>query len=279
MRRIGLLHHPKLAGSLQLLSDLKREIEGNGLQAWVGSSWDREALEGQMEALDLVITFGGDGTIMRAARAAAMWGVPILGINMGRLGFLAELAPGQALEKLPSILEGRFWLEERAMVRADLFRQGKSLGAYEALNDAVVTRGAVARVIRLAVEVDGAPVAAYLADGLILSTATGSTAYALAAGGPILPPESRCMVAAPIVPCLTLLGPLVLAEGSRAKVAVATQHQATLVMDGQVQVEIADGDVVEARISDRLCRFVRCQPRDYFYRTLERRLKGDKDVG
>jgi NAD+ kinase len=275
MRRIGLLYHPKLSNSLHLVEELRLEIEGNGLTVWTGSSWDREALDREIPELDLLITFGGDGTIMRAARASAPFQVPILGVNMGRLGFLTELAPDQVLDKLPDVLEGRFWLEKRMMLRAELFRGGRSLGAYEALNDVVVGRGAVARVVRLGIRVEGAHLTSYLADGVILSTATGSTGYCLAAGGPILPPEARSIIVVPIAPCLGLLGPLVLSEGVRVRVELSTHHQAVLTMDGQVAVDMADGDVVAVGASERECHFVRMQPRDYFYGNLERRLKGE----
>lgn len=275
MRRIGLLYHPKLSTSLHLVEDLRREIEGNGLEAWAGSSWDREALDREMPELDLLITFGGDGTIMRAARASAPFQVPILGVNMGRLGFLTELEPDQVLDKLPDVLEGRFWLEKRMMIRSELFRGRQSLGTHEALNDVVAGRGAVARVVRLGISVDEVKLTSYLADGVILSTATGSTGYCLAAGGPILPPEARNMVIVPIVPCLGLLGPLVLSEGASVRIELSTHHQAVLTMDGQVAVDMADGDVVSVAASERECHFVRIQPRDYFYGNLERRLKGE----
>lgn len=274
MKRIGLLYHPKLSSSLRLVEELKREIEDNGLTAWTGSSWDREALDQEMPRLDLLVTFGGDGTIMRAARASAPFQVPILGVNMGRLGFLTELAPDQVMDKLPTVLEGRFWLEKRMMLRAELFRGERSLGEYEALNDMVIGRGAVARVVRLGVKVDGAFLTSYMADGLILSTATGSTAYSLAAGGPILPPEARNIIVVPIVPCLTLLGPLVLSEGALVHVELSAHHQAVFAVDGQLHVDMADGDAVSVAASERQCCFVRMQPRDYFYGNLERRLKG-----
>jgi NAD+ kinase len=275
MRRIGLLYHPKLSTSLHLVEDLRHEIEGNGLTVWAGSSWDREALDREMPELDLLITFGGDGTIMRAARASAPFQVPILGVNMGRLGFLTELEPDQVLNKLPDALEGRFWLEKRMMIRSELFRGGQSLGTHEALNDVVAGRGAVARVVRLGISVDEVELTSYLADGVIVSTATGSTGYCLAAGGPILPPEARNMVIVPIVPCLGLLGPLVLSEGASVRIELSTHHQAVLTMDGQVAVDMADGDVVLVAASERECHFVRIQPRDYFYGNLERRLKGE----
>jgi NAD+ kinase len=164
-------------------------LVARGVSAWQASSWDEAAVEAEIENLDLVITLGGDGTILRAARMGACHGVPILGLNLGRLGFLAELQPEGWQPRLERMLDGDFWVEQRMMLHAQFLQNGKCRRAFEALNDVVVSRGGLARMVRLTAYVDGGCLATYAADGLIISTATGSTAYALAADSHRPPPQ------------------------------------------------------------------------------------------
>jgi NAD+ kinase len=158
------------------------------------------------------------------------------------------------------------------LVFGELLRNGEILTGHHALNEIVVTRGALARPVRLETEVDGAALTNYVADGLIVSTATGSTAYALAAGGPILPPTLRNLVVTPVSPHLSVGRAVVLAEGCTITINVRTDHQAILSADGQMEMEVLDGDCVRVRASERNCSFVRLQPPNYFYRDLTERL-------
>ncbi len=273
MKRIGLLYHPKIPESKRVAEELTHRIEALGSSPWVCSSWEEEKIKCRLTDLDLLITLGGDGTILRAARMAAPYATPILGVNFGRLGFLAEVEPEEVAEKLPSVLEGRYWLEERMMLHAEALRGEENLGEYEALNDVVVGRGPLARVIRLATYIDGDYLTTYVADGVIVATPTGSTAYSLAAGGPILPPQLRSIIVTPLLPYLATARSLVLSPEATVKVEVSTNHSAALTVDGQINVELEDGDAVTVTASRHTCRLIRMRPKTYFYRTLLERLK------
>lgn len=273
MKRIGLLYHPKIPESRRLAEELTHQIEALGSSPWVCSAWEERRIKGRLTALDLLVTLGGDGTILRAARMAAPYATPILGVNFGRLGFLAEVEPEEVVEKLPSVLEGRYWLEERMMLHAEALRGEECLGKYKALNDVVVGRGPLARVIRLATYIDGDYLTTYAADGVIVATPTGSTAYSLAAGGPILSPQLKSILLTPILPYLATARSLVLSPRARVKVQVSTHHSAALTLDGQISVELEDGDAVTVTASRHVCYLVRMRPETYFYRTLLERLK------
>lgn len=269
---VGLLYHPRISGSQGLAAEMLEFLEGLGVSAWIGSGWDEAAVADQAAHLDLLVTLGGDGSMLRAARMASEHGIPILGVNLGRLGFLAEVQPEQWPNRFRQVLDGDFWIEERMMVHAECWRDEKTLSSYEALNDVVISRGSLARVVRLSTHIDGSYLTTYVADGLIVSTATGSTAYALAAGGPIVPPELKNMLLIPLAPHLSLERAIVLSKGSMVRVEVHTDHTAILTVDGQYEVELADGDWVQVVASPRVGRFIRLQDRAYFYRTLMKRL-------
>jgi NAD+ kinase len=273
VKRIGLLVHPKLPRAQELAQALWAELEGRGASPWLASAWDEAGIKERIAHLDLLVTLGGDGTILRVARVAAPCGVPILGINFGRRGFLAEIEPEEALEKVPLVLEGDCWLEERMMLQAELFRGGERLGTYEALNDVFVGRGAMPKVVRLAVSIDGNSLTTYVADGTLVATPTGSTAYSLAAGGPVIAPQMRSLLFVPIVPHLTPVHSLVLPPEARVRVQIFTDYDAVLTIDGQVNVELRDGDSVEATASPHTTPFIRLQPRSRFYETLLEKLR------
>lgn len=270
--RIGILFHPKLPASLPLGEEIRDFLRDHGFAPWLGSAWDEDEARNEMGGLELLITLGGDGTVLRAARMAAHTGVPILAIKVGRLGFLSEFEPAVWRERLPAILEGGFWMEERMMLRAEVHRGGKALNSFEALNEVVVSRGALARMVRLATHIDGGYMTTYAADGVIVATPTGSTAYALAVGGPILPPELKNILVIPIAPHLSLDRAIVLSQGASVRIEVSTDHRAMLTVDGQFEVGVMDGDNVIVRASSNVARFLRTRERTYFYRSLMRRL-------
>ncbi|MFN8454461.1 MAG: NAD(+)/NADH kinase [Anaerolineae bacterium] len=270
--KIGLLYHPKLAESRVMAAEMLEFIEGLGASAWVSSSWSEETIMERLKELDLLITLGGDGSLLRAARLTARAAVPILGINMGRLGFLVEVQPAEWPERVRQTLLGHGWIEERMMVHAEHYHEGQLVSTYEALNEVVIGRGEFARVVRLRTDIDGGFLTTYTADGLIIATATGSTAYALAAGGPILPPELENFLLVPLAPHLSLERAVVLSKGVTVTVQVSTDHTAILTVDGQFEIELADQDKVVMRASPWVGRFVRLQEKNYFYRTLMQRL-------
>jgi NAD+ kinase len=278
MKRIGLLHHPVLPATQQLAEVMAQQAQAHGLATWIGSTWDEDAVRGEIPVLDLLVTLGGDGSILRAARMAGSHNVPVLGINMGRLGFLAELEPEEWLDALPRLAGGNYWIEERMMLYAEFRRldhqqDDEERRGYEALNDVVLSRGSLARIVRLETYIDGGYLTTYAADGLIIATPTGSTAYAHAVGGPILPPELKNILLIPIAPHLSMERAIVMGQGDKVKARIRTDHQAILTVDGQFEYELEDGDWVTVEASPHVSRFVRLQDRTYFYRTLMKRLR------
>lgn len=268
---ILLLHHPKIPQSLVLAREWSLQFAALGAHATLVSAWDDTAITREVAETQLAITLGGDGTILRAARLCAPVSVPILGIKMGRIGFLSEMSPEQF--DANAVLAKKYWIEERTMLRATCTRGGKIIGQFHALNDVVVGRGNLARVVRLATHIDGGYLATFVADGAIVSTATGSTAYASAAGGPILAPNVRDLVLVPIAPYLSQLKSLVVPAGSCIDLNLQTDHHSILTIDGQTDVELENGDQVSVAASEHVARFARFQPRTYFYRTLVERLR------
>lgn len=272
MHTIGLIFNPRLAASLPLAQEITAWLATRGVTAWLCCSDPQPTTQAVAEPTDLLVTLGGDGTILRAIHLAAPLQIPVLGINLGRVGFLTEARPEVWVSVLTQVLEDRGWLEERTLLRATLLRGGQSLGQRDALNDAVISRGALARTVRLETWVDGAPLTRYVADGLILATATGSTAYAYAVGGPVLPPWLDNLLLVPVAPHLTLDRPLVLEAGAVVEVIVHTTLPGLLSTDGQLVGELWDGDCVRVERSPLVAYFLRLRTRDDFYRTLVDRL-------
>ena len=222
---------------------------------------------------DLVIVAGGDGTLLSAARIAGPRGVPILGVNFGGLGFMTELQPEETFAGLERILAGAFAIEERAALSVRLLRRRRVVASHVVLNDAVITKTALARMLVLAVRIDGEPVATYTSDGLILATPTGSTAYNLSAGGPILDPRMSAVLVTPICPHSMTYRPLVVPGSVRINVVLESRaEQAYLTLDGQVGHPMRTGDVLEVSRHERPVRLVRVAGRGYF-EILQRKLR------
>ncbi len=197
-------------------------------------------------AVDLLVVLGGDGTILRGAALCADEGVPILGVNLGALGFLASAAPSEALDVLGGALDGKLAIEERLRLRCELKLASGETVVRHAANDAVVSQGALARLIELDVDVDGTHLARYRADGLIVATPTGSTAYNLSAGGPIVAPEVRAVVLSPICPHTLTVRPIVLPSSETIGVTLASDaDHVQLTLDGQWGQRVARGDRIE----------------------------------
>jgi NAD+ kinase len=270
-KRMQIYYHPKVDDSQAFAEEMKRHLQRLSVQAEAASIAD-DAAKAHLPEHDMIAIIGGDGTMLRGGCMAAMHGVPALGINFGRLGFLAEVQPDEWKGVLARILVGDYWLEERAMLHVEHFHGDEKLDAAEVLNEAVVSRGALARPIRLRTWVDGDDLTTYVADGLIVATATGSTAYALAVGGPILPPELKNILLVPIAPHLCIERAIVLSDGATLKILVRTEHQAILSADGQMEVPLQDGDHVIVHKSEFVTRFVRVQEPTYFYRNLNSRM-------
>lgn len=272
VKTVGILHHPRLPAARLLAEEIAAWLAQRDIASRIDSALEEGERLAHLNHQDMVITLGGDGTILRAAHLSAMYNVPLLGINMGRVGFLTEFTPQDWRERLPAVLAGEYWIEERIMLRASAQRGTQSLGIFDALNDVVVGRGELARVLHVEASVDGAPLTTYVADGVIVATPTGSTAYALSAGGPILAPDLDVMLIIPVAPHLAFNRALVLPAGSQLTFTVHTYHHAQLIVDGQGEARLVDGDVVQVAISPYRCRFVRTQPRTYFYQSLVEKL-------
>ena len=278
--RIVVTAHPRLPDGLKVASAISEYLKGKGIDAPHGSLND-EDLRKQVKQgkFDLLVTVGGDGTMLRAAQLCAPCGVPTLGINHGRLGFLFQTESENWQGMIDTLLKGEGWIENRMMLRAEHLRSGEIISKWYALNDAVVSRGQFVRPVHLSASVDGLKLATYVADGLIASTPTGSTAYALAAGGPILPPELRNILLVPIAPHLSVDRAVVLSEGSSVSITVCDLSEAVLSVDGQIPIGLADNDQVEVRAGDYAARFVRFGDPGYFYRNLTGHMNQNPAIG
>ncbi len=276
MKKIGIIYHPLNSAAGRLADDLAARLETRRLSVWKCSAWDGGKARERVDGTELVLTVGGDGTILRAAQAIIPRAVPITGINLGNLGFMTELATNETGDRLDELLDGGGWSDERALLQAEVVTTGAQAqsASFHALNDVVVAHGDVARVIRVDVSIDDEPLTTYKADGVIVSTATGSTGYAFAAGGPILHPQAKELVLLPIVPHLSASYKLVLSPESTIKLEIGANYTATLTVDGYVSHPITGGTTVTVRRSARTIRFLRVHDTDSFYTTLERRLKG-----
>jgi len=226
-------------------------------------SVDRGQLASQSP--QLVIVLGGDGTLLAAARIFATVGTPILSVNLGFLGFLTEVRLADLYATLENWCAGCHTLDERAMLHAALWRDGAEIAAYEALNEIVVSKGDIARMGNFAVELDGKSVARFRADGVIVSTPTGSTAYTLAANGPILTPDVDAMVVTPICPHLLTLRPIVVRGDASLAVRVeGVPNVALLTVDGQQGLELQLGDEIRCRRSCHTVKLVRLGGTGFF---------------
>lgn len=269
MKKVGIFVHSRWEAAMTLTDEVASYLRKHGVDTvWTTSDWDDAGGEANMSGTDLLICLGGDGTVLRAARTVIPNEVPILGVNMGRLGFLSEVRPDQLMERLPDVLAGRYRLEERAMLQAQLPAWGVT---YHALNDVVAGRPTVGRPIYVEVVVDGSRLAIHRCDAIIVASATGSTAYSLSAGGPILHPESKDLVLTAVSPHMAAARPVVLPRDSTIDLIVEADQDAVVSVDGQVDRELATGDTVTVCRSPYVTRMVRfSEPEDYWTRLAER---------
>lgn len=267
-KRPVVMAYPKMPDAFVEAEFIAAYLKEKGLDAPCGSLYE-EDLRNRVKnhEFDLLIIAGGDGSMLRAGHLCAPLGVPILGINLGRLGFLIQVDRNDWHEYFEKLFNHEAWIENRMMLHAEHIRAGDSLGHWNALNEVVVGRGPNLRPVRLSASVDGRHLSSYVSDGLIAATATGSTAYALAAGGPILPPELRNILLVPIAPHLSVDRAVVLSEGSMVSIRVNGEN-AVLSIDGQSPVSLAEDDHIDVRAADVTTQFVRFGEPDYFYRNL-----------
>jgi NAD+ kinase len=271
LRQIGILYQSHIEQASRLAEAIEERALLLGKGVWRRSSWDENLGEQDVSETDLIVSVGGDGTLLRVTRVAAPWGIPILGVNAGRLGFLTEIEGENALSALPEVFEGRGWMEERTMLLVQ-----KDGAPYYAMNEAVLSRGAPARVVQVSVRVGSSILTTFRGDGLIVATATGSTGYNLAAGGPVLPPEAPYMIVKPISPHPTSEAALLIDPAAHLHITVRTDHAAALSIDGQDDYGLADGDEITVRRSPYQARFLHLRPPGYFYEILQKMLAGTR---
>jgi NAD+ kinase len=271
--------YPKLPVAYAEAESIAAYLDAKGLKAPCGSLYE-ENLRKRIKngEFDLLIAVGGDGTMLRAGHLCAPSGVPILGINLGRFGFLIQVQQNEWRDMLERLFKGEAWIENRMMLRVEHIHAGEVVGTWHALNEAVVGRGQYLRPVTLAASADGHHLTTYIADGLIAATPTGSTAYALAAGGPILPPELRNILIVPIAPHLSVDRAVVLAEGSSISIHVKSENT-VLSVDGAIPTGLAEDDRVDIRTAGYTAKFVRFGDAGYFYRNLTAHMNQNPAIG
>ena len=273
---VGIVYNSQTPRASILARQLADSL-GLGESSWIVPAYAEEKHEPPSK-LSLVITVGGDGTILWTTQMAAPRGIPILGVNLGRVGFMTELGPEEALTRVGEYLNGDTWVEERIMLQARVLPegdQGLKVGPLHALNEVVVGRSSISRLVHLETRVNGALVTAYRADAVIVATATGSTGYSLSAGGPILHPQSRDLLIEPVAPHLGLATALVLPPESVVEITLVADNQAVVSVDGRGDLALTTGQTVEIKRGPYTARFLRANPPSHFYSTLTRRLWAD----
>jgi NAD+ kinase len=274
VKKIGCCYHPKHGPRVaeELLAVAAKHVD----ETWIASAWDEETTRDRVPGTDLLICVGGDGTVLRAARAVVPHETLLLGVNMGRLGFLTELDAAGAIERLPEIIAGAGRIEERAMLHAQIVAPGQDDGEtparHDALNDIVVGRVTLGRTLQISVRVDGVAMADFRSDGVIVATATGSTAYSLSVGGPILPPESKEILLTPLAPHLVPHNPVVLPPSTSVDIQLAAGQPGTFSIDGERDLDLAPGEALRVTLSPHRARFLRLGPPTQFYERLARQL-------
>lgn len=273
---VGIVYNPLAPDSERLVQELSQKLD-LGDSSWIVPTSSKEN-QVPPPSTSLIITVGGDGTILWATQIAAPREIPILGVNLGRVGFMTEVKADEAVRRVGEYLDGRVWVEERSMIQARVVSEDagyKDEKPLQALNDVVVGRSAISRLVHLEVSIDDTILTTYRADAVIVATATGSTGYSISAGGPILHPQSRDMLLNPVATHLGLGSALVLAPDSVVEVALRSNYKAVLSVDGRVDLDLEPGEIVEVKRSPYIARFLRAHPPNHFYSVLTERLNPD----
>lgn len=276
LRCVAILYNPVSEESVVRSAELQDWLQAEGLAVWRGISQEAREHPEALNDADLMVAMGGDGTVLRAARLSWPRGIPVLAVALGHLSFMAEVQPDEVYEAIRRVMQGGGWHDERALIRATLYREGRQIAEYTALNEVVLSRSDVGRVINVEVSIDGSPLTTYHADGVLVSTATGSTAYALAAGGPIVDPRSRALLLVGIAPHLTVVPSMVLHEDAVVTLRLARHNHANLAVDGRENLPLHEHDELLVRRSPRTCSFVRLRPASQFYTHLVARLRREE---
>jgi len=282
---VGVTIKSELAGREEAVHSVLNMLESQGCKVLL----DRDRCEdlpdatshgvfGNDDQLDLLVVIGGDGTILRAVRELQHLNIPMLSVNMGAVGFLAEIDLHELKNVLPNLLAGEGELDERALLDVTAIRNGKELYNGHVLNEAVISQGSIARLVELKTFVNGEELTVFRADGLIISTPTGSSAYSLAAGGPIVHPKLAATILTPINPHSFSQKPIVIPEHHAVEVEIMTREQKfhhvdiSLTLDGQTYITVQSGDRLKVTCSGKNVKFLR-RKQDSFYATLRHKLK------
>ncbi|PNU19509.1 NAD(+) kinase [Geothermobacter hydrogeniphilus] len=272
MKRIGIYAKRNHPDAVQLARDVCHHLRQRKVEVYLDEPLAKDMGEsqgypgGSIPALvDLVIVLGGDGTLISVARLVGEMRVPILGVNLGRLGFLTEITRDELFPVLDRVIRGDFDVSNRLMLEAVVRRGDKVAGRFRMLNDVVINKGALARIIDMETSVNEDYLTTFRADGLIIATPTGTTAYNLAAGGPIIYPGIHCLVVTPICPHMLTNRPIIVSDEALVRVEVKFQdEEVMLTADGQVGMPLVGGDVVEVRKSPHTTLLIKSPHRDYF---------------
>jgi NAD+ kinase len=258
VRRIGFAYNPTIEAALELRERAAGWCRLRRIEHWAAPAGDFDALLRELPSTDVLAVLGGDGTFLRAARAVAEVDVPILGINLGKVGFLSKAEADELETVLARIAAGEYVIDERMVLEAQVLPGGGTIRgtSYVALNDVVVARGSLARVCRLDVAIGPSHLATFIADGLVVATPTGSTGYSFSAGGPIVDPKSRNLIVTPIAGYLSAIRSVVVGPDQTVRCRVVDAHEALVSIDGREDVQLAIGDVVEVRARDRAVRLL-----------------------
>lgn len=257
VRRIGFAYNPTNEQALELRERAGGWCQVRGVDHWAAPAGDLEAHRRELPTTDVLVVLGGDGTFLRAAQSVAIVDVPILGVNLGKVGFLSKAEEHELEAVLEKLVAGQFVIRERMALTGSILPAGRaSEGEFTALNDIVIARGSLARVVRVDVTIDESHLATFVADGLIVASPTGSTGYSFSAGGPILDPQSRNLVVTPIAGYLSAIRSIVVSPEQVVRCRVVAAHEALVSIDGSEDRRIQVGDVVEVRALERAIRFV-----------------------
>jgi len=270
--RIGIIGKTHKKEAFDVAKGLSTWLQEKGVEVYIEKELGAEightnsvARTELPELVDIILVFGGDGTFLSVARLVCKYNIPILGVNLGGLGFLTEIALDELYPMMEYILGGKYEVEKREMLCAVIHRKAERLGDYVVLNDVVVNKGAVARIIDLAIYINGSHVTTFKADGIILSTPTGSTAYSLSAGGPIVYPTLPLTIITPICPHTLTDRPLVVSNETTVRVKVLTDTpDILLTLDGQVGINLRMEDMIEVRKANTSVNLIKSPFRDYF---------------
>jgi len=289
VERIGFAYNPTIEAAVELSARAAGWCQIRGIGEWQIPSGDTAALVRELPTTDALVVLGGDGTFLRAARAVADIDVPLLGINLGKVGFVSKAEAGELDAVLGLIVAGDYRLEERMVIEARILRTGSTATTATtasgdeagsaptperlvALNDIVVARGALARVCRLDVAIDDTHLATFIADGLVVASPTGSTGYSFSAGGPILDPSARNLIVTPIAAYLSAIRSVVVGPSQVVRCTVVDAVEALVSVDGREDLRLAVGDVVEVRAVARPIRLIEPSGAQPFWDLLRRKV-------